>query len=213
MRNVQLFVIVFVVTLTVAAAPGFAQTATPTATPIPATPTATQTATAPPPTATPTIPPPTLTPTATPPLPTATPTLPPAAVSFDDANLIAGQPVTASGSANDGPYCLAMVSPGVFSIGGSYTGTPVASIDLTVSGGSFSGITVAASATVGQFDLLLLLGPCSTANIITAGDRLDAGSGLDVASAVAVPGVSKAGGAAVLLLIAAAGAFLLWRRV
>ncbi len=204
MRNVQLLAIVFAVVFTVAAAPGFAQTATPTATPVPPTPTATQT---------PTVPPQTLTPTATPPLPTATPTLPPAAVSFDDANLIAGQPVTASGSANDGPYCLAMVSPGVFSIGGSYAGTPVASADLTVSGGSFSGITVSNSAPVGQFDLLLLLGPCSTANIITAGDRLDAGSGLDVASGVAVPGVSRTGGAAVLLLIAAAGAFLLWRRV
>jgi len=182
-----------------AAAPGFAQTVTPTAT-----------AVAPTPTATPVAP----TPTTTPPPPTATPTLPPAAVSFDNSTLIAGQPVTASGSANDGPYCLAMVSPGVFTIGGSYTGTPVASVDLTVSGGSFSGITVTNSATVGQFDLLLLLGPCSTANIITAGDRLDAGSGLDVAAAAAaVPSVSRTGGAVVLLLIAAAGAFLLWRRM
>jgi hypothetical protein len=105
-----------------------------------------------------------------------------------------------------------MVSPGVFTIGGLYTGTPVASVDVTISGGSFSGITVADSATVGQFDLLLLLGPCNTANIITAGDRLDAGSGLDVAAATAVPGVSRTGGLVVLLLIAATGAFLLWRR-
>jgi hypothetical protein len=134
-------------------------------------------------------------------------------VSFDDANLIAGQPVTASGTANDGPYCLAMVQPGVFSIGDSYTGTPVSSIDLTVSGGSFSGVTVNNSAPVGQFDLLLLVGPCSTANIITAGDRLDAGSGLDVTAGAAIPAVSKTGGFVVLILIAAAGVCLLWRRV
>jgi len=203
-RNVHLLAIVFVVILTTIAAPGFAQTASPTATPVLPTPTATQTAT---------VQPPTTTPTTTPPLPTATPTLPPAAVSFDDANLIAGQPVSASGSANDGPYCLAMVSPGVFSIGGSYTGTPVASVDLTVSAGSFSGVTVANSAEVGEFDLLLLLGPCSTASIITAGDRLDDGSGLNVAAAAAVPSVSRTGGVVVLLLIAAAGAFLLWRRM
>lgn len=191
MRNIQLLSIVFIVGLVAATAPGFAQTATP------VSPT----------------PPPTATPVTTPPVPTATPTLPPAAVSFDDANLIAGQPVTASGTANDGPYCLAMVQPGVFSIGDSYTGTPVSSIDLTVSGGSFSGVTVNNSAPVGQFDLLLLVGPCSTANIITAGDRLDAGSGLDVTAGAAIPAVSKTGGFVVLILIAAAGVCLLWRRV
>jgi hypothetical protein len=190
-RNIQLLSIVFIVGLVAATAPGFAQTATP------VSPT----------------PPPTATPVTTPPVPTATPTLPPAAVSFDDANLIAGQPVTASGTANDGPYCLAMVQPGVFSIGDSYTATPVSSIDLTVSGGSFSGVTVNNSAPVGQFDLLLLVGPCSTANIITAGDRLDAGSGLDVMAGAAIPAVSKTGGFVVLILIAAAGVCLLWRRV
>ena len=191
MRRIQLLSVVFIVGLFAATAPGFAQT------PTPASPT----------------PPPTATPITTPPVPTATPTLAPAAVSFDDANLIAGQPVTASGTANDGPYCLAMVQPGVFSIGGSYTGTPVSSVDLTVSGGSFSGVTINNSAPVGQFDLLLLLGPCSTADIITAGDRLDAGSGLDVAAGATIPAVSTTGGFVVLILIAAAGVCMLWRRV
>jgi hypothetical protein len=187
--------ITLMVILTLAVTPALAQTATP---PAP-TPTATQTATAVPPT-----------PTA--PTPTATPTLPPAAVSFDDSTLNPGEVVTASGSANDGSYCLTMVSAGVFSIGGSYTGTPVSSIDLSITGGSFSGVIVNNSAPTGQFDLLLLIGPCSTANIISAGDSLDAGSGLDVASAAGIPAVSRTGGLAVLLLIAAAGAFLLWRQ-
>lgn len=196
MRKTQLLSIVFMVGLIAATAPGFAQTATPTTpTPVPPTPA------------------PTETPVTTPPVPTATPTLPPAAVSFDDPNLVGGQPVTVSGTANDGPYCLAMVQPGVFSIGGSYAGTPVSSVDLTVSGGSFSGVTVNNSAPVGQFDLLLLLGPCSTANIITAGDRLDAGSGLDVTAGAAIPAVSDTGGFVSLMLIAVAGVWMLWRRV
>ena len=164
MRKTQLLSIVFIVGLIAAAAPGFAQT------PTPGTPT----------------PPSTATPVTTPPAPTATPTPLSGAVSFDDANLTAGQPVTASGAANDGSYCLAMVQAGVFSIGDPYSGTPVSRVDLTVSGGSFSGVTVNNSAPTGQFDLLLLIGPCTTVNIILAGDRLDAGWGLDVAAGTAI---------------------------
>ena len=191
MRKIQFLSIMFIVGLTAASIPGFAQTATPVVTDTP-TPVVTDTPT---------------------PVPTATPTPLPAAVSFDDPSLIAGQPVTASGTATDGPYCLAMVLPGVFSVGGSYAGMPVASVDLTVSGGSFSGVTVSNSAPVGQFDLLLLLGPCSTATIITAGDRLDAGWGLDVTDGAAIPGVSKTGRFVMIMLIAASGMCLLWRRV
>lgn len=198
MLNSRLLSIIAIVILTAAAAPVAAQSPSPTTTP--SGPTPTQTAT------------PVATPTVTPPVPTATPTLPPAAVSFDDSTLNPGEVVTASGSANDGSYCLAMVSAGVFTIGGSYTGTPVSNVDLSITGGSFSGVIVNNSAPTGQFDLLLLLGPCSTASIINAGDRLDAGTGLDVASAAAIPSVSRTGRLAILLMIAAAGAFLLWRR-
>jgi hypothetical protein len=202
-QNIRPLSIVSIVIMTLAAAPVLAQTVTPTTTPPTPSPTATQTAT---------VVPPTATPTGTPPVPTPTPTPPTAAVSFDESNLTAGEVVTASGSANDGPYCLAMVSAGVFSIGSSYGGTPVSSVDLSITGGSFSGVIVNNSAPAGQFDLLLLLGPCSTATIITAGDNLGAGSGLDVASAAGIPSVSRAGGFAILSLIAAAGIFLLWRR-
>jgi len=182
MRKIQLSSIMFIVGLTGATVPGFAQTPTPVATDTPT------------------------------PVPTATPTPVPAAVSFDDPSLIAGQSVTASGTAPDGPYCLSMVPQGVYSIGGSSTFISVASVGLTVIGGSFSGVTVTSSAPVGQYDLLLLLGPCGTAPIIIAGDQLDEGWGLDVAAAVAVPDVSKTGRFVVIMLIAAAGMCLLWRR-
>ena len=192
MRKTQLFSIMFIVGLISATVPVFAQTPTPVVTNTPT----------PVPTATPT------------PVPTATPTPVPASVSFDDPSLIAGQLVTASGTAPDGPYCLAMVPPGVYSIGVLPTITSIANADLTVSGASFTGVTVASSAPVGQYDLLMLLGPCFTSPYyVVAGDRLDAGWGLDVAAAgAAVPGVSHTGRFVVMTLIAAAGMYLLWRR-
>jgi hypothetical protein len=199
------------------AAPLAAQVATPTGTPVDPTPTATPSAPTPTPTLsapTPTSTPVDPTPTATPstPTPTPTPTPPPAAVAFDASSLAVGQPVTASGTAADGTYCLCLVPAGVFSVGATYSGTAVACVGLTVSGNSFSGVTVLDAAPAGQYDLLMLIGPCGEGGVIAAGDSLDEGVGLVVAAAAAVPGLSTTGGMAALLLIALAGAILLWRR-
>lgn len=189
MRSIRLAPILFILCLMTVAASGFAQSPTPTGTPV-ATPTATATATP----------------------STPTPTPPAASVSFDDSSLTVGQAVTASGTGANGDYCLCMVPAGVFSLGATYSGTPVACVDLTVSGNTFSGVTVVSAAPAGQYDLLLLVGACGSGGFITAGDQLDDRAGLDVGAAAGIPSVSATGGIAVLMLIAAAGAFLLWRR-
>ncbi|HSN55837.1 MAG TPA: hypothetical protein VLT32_14280 [Candidatus Sulfomarinibacteraceae bacterium] len=133
-------------------------------------------------------------------------------MSFDASSLTVGQAVTASGTGANGDYCLCMVPAGVFSLGTTYSGTPVACVDLTISGNTFSGVTVLSAAPAGQYDLLLSFGACGTGGVITAGDQLDESAGLDVGAAAGIPSVSATGGLAVLMLIAAAGAFLLWRR-
>jgi hypothetical protein len=154
------------------------------------------------------------TPTATSVAPTPTPSPTPAAtaVAFDDASLLVGQPVTASGSAADGDYCLCLVPAGVFSIGATFDGAAVSCVGLTISGGSFSGVTVNPAVPAGQFDLLLLAGACGAGGVIVAGDALDDRVGLEAQEASAIPSVTAVSGLLALALIAVAGATLLWRR-
>lgn len=193
MRSIRLAPVLFTLCLMAVAASGFAQSPTPTGTPV-TTPAATATA------------------TPSTPTPTPTPTPPAASVSFDASSLTVGQAVTASGTGANGDYCLCMVPAGVFSLGTTYSGTPVACVDLTISGNTFSGVTVVSAAPAGQYDLLLSVGACGTGGVITAGDELDDRVGLDIGAAAGIPSVSATGSLAVLMLIAAAGAFLLWRR-
>ncbi len=166
------------------------------------------------PTATATVPAPS--PTATVPGPTATPTppIPTASVGFDSPTLAVGDPVTASGSAANGDYCLSMVPAGVFTLGNTYAGTPVSSVDLSITSGSFSAVTVNSSAPAGQFDILLLAGTCASNGVIVAGEFLDDRNGLDVgaASANPIPTLSLLGTGMLLALLAVAGAILIWRR-
>lgn len=191
MQQLSVLSLALLVCLTAIALPGLAQVPT-------ETPTATPTGTVPAPTAT----------------PTATPTPPAAAVSFDQSSVAVGDPVTASGSAANGSYCLCMVPEGTFTIGSAYGGTPVACVDLTISTGTFSSVSITPSSPAGRFDLLLLSGACGSGGVILAGQFLDERFGLEAAAAAenAIPGLNTTGVVVLLALIATAGAILLWRR-
>jgi hypothetical protein len=120
-----------------------------------------------------------------------TPPPPAPAIAVQPRSLVTGRAIVVSGTLPDGAYRLIAVPNGAFVPGECYGGPELAAVDVTVTDGTLPATEVWPSATVGNYDVLVLGAACAAAgplaaavaeggSVVVAGDDCSAVAGVEV---------------------------------